>query len=52
MIHHIFQNKIGQEIMMTRGDSIKHAIRVKIVTYPENVCAIWVMFAVRYRSIH
>jgi len=31
---------------------MKHAIRVKIVAYPENVCAVWVMVACRYRSIH
>ena len=37
---------------MARGDQLKHAIRVKIVVYPENVCAIWVMIAARYRNIH
>ena len=50
-MHHIYQNKVGKEILMARGDQMKHAIRVKIVSYPENVCAVWVMIAVRFRSI-
>lgn len=52
MIHHIYTNKVGSEIIMARGDQLRHSIRVKIVAYPENVSAIWVMVAVRYRSIH
>lgn len=32
MIHHIYSNKVGKEIMMVRGsDQVKHAIRVKVV---------------------
>jgi centrosomal protein CEP76 len=52
MIHHIYNNKVGKEIMLARGDQMKHAVRVKIVAYPENVCAVWVMVACRFRSIH
>ena len=52
MIHHIYNNKIGKEVMLARGDQMKHAVRVKIVPYPENVCAVWVMIACRFRSIH
>lgn len=37
--------------MLARGDQVKHAIRVKVVPYPENVFAVWVMVAVRFRSI-
>ena len=52
MIHHIYANKVGKEIMMVRGsDQVKHAIRVKVVTYPENISAVWVILAVRYRSV-
>ncbi len=50
MMHHIYNNKVGKDILTARGDQIKHAVRVKIVSYPENVCAVWVMVAVRYRS--
>ena len=50
MMHHIYNNKVGKEILTARGDQMKHAIRVKIVVYPENVSAVWVMLAARYRS--
>jgi centrosomal protein CEP76 len=52
MLHHLYQNKIGKDIILARGDQLRHAIRVKIVCYPENVCAIWVMIATRFRSIN
>ena len=52
MMHHIFQNKIGKDIVMVKGsDQVRHALRVKIVSYPENVVAVWVILAVRFRSM-
>jgi hypothetical protein len=52
MLHHLYNsNKIGKEVLLARGDQVKHAVRVKIVQYPENVCAVWVMVAARFRSI-
>lgn len=51
MMHHLFGNKTGREVVLARGDQVKHAVRVKIVPYPENVAAVWVMIAVRYRSV-
>ena len=50
IISHIHQNKVGAEVFMARGDQARHAIRVKIVTYPENVQAVWVMLATRFRT--
>ena len=52
MIHHIYNNKTGKEIILARGDQLKFAIRVKIVVYPENISAVWVMLAAKYRSLH
>ena len=52
MMLHIHSNKVGHEVLSVRGDMVRHAIRVKIVPYPENMCAVWVMIAVRYRSTH
>lgn len=52
IMQHIYQNKIGKEVLQARGDQVKHSIRVKIVQYPENICAVWVMVAVRFRSMH
>lgn len=51
IMHHIHSNKVGKEVLLARGDQVRHSIRVKIETYPENVCAVWVMVAVRFRSI-
>lgn len=52
MIHHIYNNKVGKDIIMVRGsDQVKHALRVKVVVYPENIVAVWVIIAVRFRSI-
>jgi hypothetical protein len=52
MIHHIFQNKVGKDIIMLKGsDQMRHALRVKIVQYPENIQAVWVIIAVRFRTV-
>ncbi len=40
---------IASDILRTRGDAVRFAIRVKCVTYPENVCATWVMLAVKFK---
>lgn len=37
MIVALMKSKVAFEIMTARGDSIHHAVRVKIVPYPENV---------------
>ena len=52
MIHHLYQNKTAKEIMLVKGsDQVRHALRVKVVQYPENICAVWVIVAVRFRSV-
>lgn len=50
MISHIYQAKVGSEVFLSRGDQVRHAIRVKIVQYPENISAVWVMLATRHRA--
>ena len=50
MISHIYANKVGAEVFMARGDQCRHALRVKIVYYPENISAVWVMLATRSRA--
>ncbi len=44
------QSKIGYEIIQTKGDLVRFALRAKIVAYPQNVTALWIILAVRYRS--
>ena len=47
----LFRAAICDEIICCRGDQVKLAVRVRIYPYPENTCATWVMFAVKYKSI-
>ncbi|KAM8966492.1 centrosomal protein of 76 kDa isoform 2-T2 [Pelodytes ibericus] len=39
------------EIISCRGDQIRLAVRVRVFTYPESACAVWIMFACKYRSV-
>ena len=41
--------QIATDILGTRGDQVHFALRVRIFTYPEDVCAVWVMLAVKFR---
>lgn len=51
MVLALFKNKVAFEIITARGDSMHHGVRVKIVPYPENICAVWVIVAIRYKAI-
>eukprot|EP00066_Takifugu_rubripes_P014335 XP_011603601.1 PREDICTED: centrosomal protein of 76 kDa isoform X3 [Takifugu rubripes] len=42
---------ICEEIVCCRGDSVRLAVRVRVFVYPENACAVWLMFACKYRSV-
>ena len=42
---------VCSEILNCRGDNVQHAMRVRITCYPEDLCAVWVMLAVKYTSI-
>ena len=52
MIQHIYANKVGAEVFLAKGDMVRHAVRIKIVQYPENISAVWVMLAVRSRAVN
>ncbi|RMX50163.1 hypothetical protein pdam_00004796 [Pocillopora damicornis] len=45
------ESPVCEEIICCRGDHVRLAVRVRVFTYPEGACAVWIMFAVRYRSI-
>jgi len=51
MFSNILNASISQEIINTRGDTVRFALRVKLMAYPEEKAAVWVMLAVRFRSI-
>uniref|UniRef100_A0A3Q4G6Y6 Centrosomal protein of 76 kDa n=1 Tax=Neolamprologus brichardi TaxID=32507 RepID=A0A3Q4G6Y6_NEOBR len=40
-----------EEIVCCRGDHVRLAVRVRVFVYPENACAVWIMFACKYRSV-
>uniref|UniRef100_A0A1A8J0Y6 Centrosomal protein of 76 kDa n=1 Tax=Nothobranchius kuhntae TaxID=321403 RepID=A0A1A8J0Y6_NOTKU len=40
-----------EEIVSCRGDHVRLAVRVRVFVYPENTCAVWLMFACKYRSV-
>ncbi|XP_028986079.1 centrosomal protein of 76 kDa isoform X2 [Betta splendens] len=40
-----------EEIVCCRGDHMRLAVRVRVFVYPENACAVWLMFACKYLSI-
>ncbi|XP_023669330.1 centrosomal protein of 76 kDa [Paramormyrops kingsleyae] len=39
------------EIVCCRGDQVRLAVRVRVYTYAESACAVWIMFACKYRSV-
>nr|XP_032826957.1 centrosomal protein of 76 kDa [Petromyzon marinus] len=39
------------EIVSCRGDEVRLAVRTRVFVYPENACAVWIMFACTYRSV-
>ncbi|XP_032225955.2 centrosomal protein of 76 kDa [Nematostella vectensis] len=45
------RSPICEEIISCRGDNVRLAVRVRVFTYPENACATWIMFAVKYKSV-
>ena len=51
MLSHIMHNKTGADVLLSKGDQVRHAVRVKIVPYPENISTVWVMVAVRMRQV-
>lgn len=40
-----------KDIVSCRGDHVRLAVRARVFTYPENTCAVWLMFACKYCSV-
>ncbi|XP_074540335.1 centrosomal protein of 76 kDa [Halichoeres trimaculatus] len=40
-----------EEIVCCHGDHVRLAVRVRVFVYPEDACAVWLMFACTYRSV-
>ena len=43
----VSRSPVCEEIICCRGDHVRLAVRVRVFTYPESACAVWIMFAVR-----
>ena len=50
MFHELKRNKTAGEVIGARGDMVRHGLRVKVIGFPEERVAAWVMLGVRYRS--
>ncbi|TSK34864.1 Centrosomal protein of 76 kDa [Bagarius yarrelli] len=40
-----------EEVLSCRGDHVRLAVRVRVFPYIESACAVWIMFACKYRSV-
>lgn len=49
--HFLCRSPFCEEIVCCRGDHVRLAVRVRVFAYPENACAVWLMFACKYRSV-
>ena len=45
----MMRNQICADILSTVGDSVRFGLRCKIFPYAEDICAVWVMLAVRFQ---
>uniref|UniRef100_A0A667IDV1 Centrosomal protein of 76 kDa n=1 Tax=Lynx canadensis TaxID=61383 RepID=A0A667IDV1_LYNCA len=53
-IHFVYRNArraFATCLICCRGDQVRLAVRVRVFTYPESACAVWIMFACKYRSV-
>jgi len=50
IMHAIRRSPIAKDILKIRADHTHFALRVKLVPFPENVVALWVMLCVRFRA--
>ena len=51
MIIAITKSKVGYEVLSTGEAGVKHSVCAKIVPYPENISAVWVMIACYYNEL-
>lgn len=45
------RSQVCEEIVCCRGDHVRLGLRVRIFCYPESACAVWIMFACKYKSV-
>lgn len=50
MVIAISKSPVGYEVLSISELGVKHSVCARIVPYPENICAVWVMLAVQYNA--
>ena len=51
MVIAISKSQVGYEVLSASELGVKHSICARIVPYPENICAVWVMIATQYKAL-
>lgn len=46
----LLKSNVALDVLQARGENVRHAVRCKVVNYPDDVRAVWVMVAVKYRA--
>ncbi|GBG32242.1 Centrosomal protein of 76 kDa [Hondaea fermentalgiana] len=50
ILHALRKSTVASELLHTRADHTHFALRVMVLPFPEDVVAVWVMLAVRFRA--
>ena len=50
MLAALRRGDLSDDVLRTEGAHVHHALRVRVFPYAEDVSAVWVMLAVRYRK--
>ena len=48
MVGSLLRSDLGADILNAQGSHVRHALRVRVFPYAEDVCAVWIMVAVRF----
>lgn len=51
MAHTLLREPVVTDILSTVGQAVKFAVRVKVFAYPEDLCSVWVMLAVKFKGL-
>jgi hypothetical protein len=45
----LLKSNVALDILQARGEHVRLAVRCKVVNYPDDVRAVWVMVAVKFK---
>ena len=46
----MLKNDVCSDILAVAGDTVRFGLRCRIFAYPDDICAVWVMLAVRFQQ--